>query len=123
MKPVVGFVGMTHLGLVSASAVAGAGFDTICFDRDEALVANLRKAVLPLIEPDLPELIASNGARQSYTADVADIDRCDVVYVAPDIATDDEGRSDASELGALIDLVGPMLRSDAIFVVLSQVEP
>jgi UDP-glucose 6-dehydrogenase len=39
MKPVVGFVGMTHLGLVSASAVASAGFETICFDRDEALVA------------------------------------------------------------------------------------
>jgi UDPglucose 6-dehydrogenase len=123
MKPVVGFVGMTHLGLVSASAVAGAGFETICFDRDEALVANLRKDVLPVIEPDLPELIASNGARQSYTADVADIARCDVVYVAPDIATDDEGRSDDGELRALIDLVGPKLRSDAIFVVLSQVEP
>jgi UDPglucose 6-dehydrogenase len=123
MKPVVGFVGMTHLGLVSASAVASAGFDTICFDRDETLVANLQKRVLPLVEPDLPELIASNGARQIYTADVADIARCDVVYVAPDIATDDDGRSDASELQALIDLAGPKLRGDAIFVVLSQVEP
>jgi UDPglucose 6-dehydrogenase len=123
MKPVVGFVGMTHLGLVSASAVASAGFETICFDREHALVANLRRGVLPVVEPDLPELIASNGARQTYTADVADIARCDVVYVAPDIATDDEGRSDASVLCALIDLVGPVLRKDAIFVVLSQVEP
>jgi UDPglucose 6-dehydrogenase len=123
MKPVVGFAGMTHLGLVSASAVASAGFETICFDRDEALIASLRKGVLPVVEPDLPELIASNGARQTYTANVADIARCDVVYVAPDIATDDEGHSDASALRALIDLVGPVLRKNAIFVVLSQVEP
>jgi UDPglucose 6-dehydrogenase len=123
MKPIVGFVGMTHLGLVSASAVAGAGFETICFDRDQTLVASLRKGVLPVVEPDLPELIASNGTRQTYTADVADIARCDVVYVAPDIATDDEGRSDVSVLRELIDLVGPVLRKDAIFVVLSQVEP
>ena len=123
MKPIVGFVGMTHLGLVSASAVAGAGFETICFDRDQTLVASLRKGVLPVVEPDLPELIASNGTRQTYTADVADIARCDVVYAAPDIATDDEGRSDASVLRELIDLVGPVLRKDAIFVVLSQVEP
>ena len=123
MKPIVGFVGMTHLGLVSASAVASAGFETICFDRDQTLVASLRNGVLPVVEPDLPELIVSNGSRQTYTADVADIARCDVVYVAPDIATDDDGRSDASALRALIDLVGPVLRKDAIFVVLSQVAP
>ena len=123
MKPIVGFVGMTHLGLVSASAVARAGFETICFDQDQTLVASLRNGVLPVVEPDLPELIVSNGSRQTYTADVADIARCDVVYVAPDIATDDDGRSDASALRALIDLVGPVLRKDAIFVVLSQVAP
>ncbi|MGO9361538.1 MAG: UDP binding domain-containing protein [Xanthobacteraceae bacterium] len=122
MKPVVGFVGMTHLGLVSASAVAGAGFETVCFDRDEALVANLRRASLPVLEPALPELIASNGARQTYSANAADIARCDVVYVAPDIATDDEGRSDDGPLRELIDLVRPVLRTDAILVVLSQVE-
>jgi UDPglucose 6-dehydrogenase len=123
VKPVVGFVGMTHLGLVSASAVAGAGFETICFDRDEALVADLQGGRLPVLEPALPELIASNGARQTYSANAADIARCDVVYVAPDIATDDEGRSDASSLRELIDLVWPVLRKDAILVVLSQVEP
>jgi UDPglucose 6-dehydrogenase len=123
MKPVVGFVGMTHLGLVSASAVASAGFETICFDRDEALVANLQLGKPGLLEPGLPELMAANGACQTFSADIADIARCDVVYVAPDIATDDEGRSDASLLRELIELVRPVLRKDAILVVLSQVEP
>jgi UDPglucose 6-dehydrogenase len=123
MKPVVGFVGMTHLGMVSASAVAGAGFETICFDRDAVLVANLRQGILPVLEPALPELIAANGARQTYSADAAAIAGCDVVYVAPDIATDDEGRSDTGCLRELIDLVRPVLRKDAVLVVLSQVEP
>ena len=31
-SPVVGFLGMTHLGLVSATAVASVGFETVCFD-------------------------------------------------------------------------------------------
>ncbi len=123
MKPVVGFVGMTHLGLVSASAVAGAGFDTICFDRDPALVADLRSGILPVLEPALPELIAANGARQTYSADAADIALCDVVYIALDIETGDDGRSDLSCLRELIDLVRPVLRKDAVLVVLSQVEP
>jgi UDPglucose 6-dehydrogenase len=123
MKPVVGFAGMTHLGLVSASAVAGAGFETICFDRDEAMVADLRKGKLPILEPGLLELIASNGTRQTFSADAASIAGCDVIYVAPDIATDEEGRSDTSKLCDLIEFVGTLLRNDAILVVLSQVEP
>ena len=123
MKPVVGFVGMTHLGLVSASAVAAAGFETICFDRDVALLAGLRCGKLPVLEPGLPELIAANGSRQRYSADIADIARCDVVYLAPDIATDDAGHSDTGALRGLIDLVRPALREDAVLVVLSQVEP
>jgi UDPglucose 6-dehydrogenase len=123
MKPVVGFVGMTHLGLVSASAVAGAGFETICIDRDEARVADLRNGKLGVVEPGLPELIAANRTHQIYSANPGDVARCDVVYVAPDVATDDEGRSDVSSLNELIDLVIPYLRRDAILVVLSQVEP
>lgn len=114
---------MTHLGLVSASAVASAGFETICFDRDETLVADLRKGKLAVLEPGLPELIAANGGRQTFSTSAADIARCEVVYIAPDIPTDDEGRSETVLLGELIELIRPVLREDAVLVVLSQVEP
>jgi UDPglucose 6-dehydrogenase len=121
--PVVGFAGMTHLGLVSSAAVAGADFETICFDQDAKLIASLAKGELPVSEPDLAELIKANGAGQKFTSSVSDLARCDVVYAAPDIATDAEGRSDTSALTALIDLVVPAMSADAALVVLSQVEP
>ena len=35
--PVIGFAGMTHLGLVSATAVASRGFQTICYDADDCI--------------------------------------------------------------------------------------
>ena len=35
--PLVGFVGMTHLGLVSGVAAAEKGFQVICFDQDEEI--------------------------------------------------------------------------------------
>jgi UDPglucose 6-dehydrogenase len=123
MKPIVAFAGMTHLGLVSASAIAGAGFETVCFDGDADLIGRLNKGDLPIVEPDLAELIKSNVARQTFTSSLIDIGRCDVVYVAPDIATDDEGRSDTSVLTALIDRVVPAMHPKAVLVVLSQVEP
>jgi UDPglucose 6-dehydrogenase len=123
MTPVVGFAGMTHLGLVSATGVASAGFETLCFDPDAALVARIEAGQLPVVEPGLIDLLSSNRARQRFTATKEDLTRCDVVYVSPDVATDDVGRSDTAMLRTLIDMVVPVLKSDACLVVLSQVEP
>jgi UDPglucose 6-dehydrogenase len=122
-QPVVAFAGMTHLGLVSAAAVASAGFETVCFDKDDILIARLKKGDLPVVEPRLPELLKSNGRRQTFTSSVSDIRGCDIVYVAPDVSTDDEGRSDTSAPTELINLIVPAMGPQAVLVVLSQVEP
>jgi UDPglucose 6-dehydrogenase len=122
-KPIVGFAGMTHLGIVSATAVASAGFETICFDPDIALIPGLQSGQLPVVEPGLDDLLASNGGRQRFTATARDLSRCDVVYLSPDVATDDAGQSDTSMLQKLIDVVIPVLNPESCIVVLSQVEP
>lgn len=121
--PVVGFAGMTHLGLVSASAVAERGFETVCFDADRALIDRLGRRDWPVLEPGLDELIRGNGARQRFTTTRSDLAACDVVYVAPDVPTDDQGTSDVSGLTALIAEVAVAMRPDAVMVVLSQVPP
>ena len=120
---VVGVAGMTHLGLVSGSAIASKGFETICYDGDAALIAEIRTGRLPVHEPGLEEMVRGNGALQTFTADVADLGRCDVTYIAPDIPTDERGRSDISIIQALIDTVVPVMQPTATMVVLSQVEP
>jgi UDPglucose 6-dehydrogenase len=114
---------MTHLGLNSAVAAAERGFVTVCFDPDAALTGRLAVGDLPVIEPDLPELRAKNAERLAFTSKVDDLKRCDVVYVAPDVPTDDEGKSDLRGIDALLLAVQAGLRPDAILVVLSQVPP
>jgi UDPglucose 6-dehydrogenase len=121
--PVVGFAGMTHLGLVSASAVAGRGFSTVCYDADPALIAGLKTAQLPVIEPDLDELVRANGARQSFTSSLADLHRCDIVNIAADVPTNDQGESDLTGIRKLIDQVTAALAPHAVLIVLCQVPP
>ena len=121
--PVVAFVGMTHLGLNSAVAGAERGFEMVCFDTDPALIDRLNAGQLPVLEPDLDDLVAKNKARLAFTADPEQLKRCDVVYVAPDVATDDNGGSDLSVINALLDLTFKHARPDATIVVLSQVPP
>jgi UDPglucose 6-dehydrogenase len=114
---------MTHLGLVSASVVASRGFQAICYDRDAALIERLKAAQLPVLEPGLGDLLRSNGARQTFTAAVDDLGRCDVVYIAADVPTNDAGESDLTGIRALIDGVARALAPTAVLVVLSQVPP
>jgi UDPglucose 6-dehydrogenase len=121
--PRIGYAAMTHLGLNAAVAAAAKGFETVCFDADPALIARLAGGDLPVVEPDLPELLATNRARIAFTADAADLARCDVVYLALDVPTDDAGRSDLAGLDRLLELVIPALGSRATLVVLSQVPP
>lgn len=121
--PTVGFAGMTHLGINSATAVAARGFPVVGYHDDAGLTARLAHGDLPIVEPDLDDLIAANRDRLRFTADVADLGVCDVVYIAADVPTDDTGRSDLAPIRALIDRVASALRDDAILVVLCQVPP
>jgi UDPglucose 6-dehydrogenase len=120
---VIGYAGMTHLGLNSAAAAAEKGFETICFDPDPAVVVKLNSGVLPVMEPGLQQLLEKNRARIRFTSDSGDLIRCDVVYIAADVPTDDKGESNLTGIRALIDTAAASLNNKAILVILCQVPP
>ena len=112
MTPVIGYAGMTHLGLVSASAAAGQGFRTVAFDPDPSLIGRLADGDLPVSEPDLPELIRRAAANLVFRADDGALGGCDVVYVAVDVPTDDRGQSDLAPIKAMVERVRGKLAAD-----------
>jgi UDPglucose 6-dehydrogenase len=121
--PVVGYVGMTHLGLCSAIAAASKGFATRALDRDAALVTRLEAGELPVVEPALDDLLREHRARIEFSAEAAALGACDVIYVAPDVPTDDTGKSNLAALDDLLAFTLANTRPDAVVVVLSQVPP
>ena len=123
MLPVLGFVGMTHLGLVSGVAAAEKGFPVVCFDLNPVHILSLSVGSLQVSEPRLDELILKNKKHLKFTSDPSALLACDVVYVAPDVPTDRSGVSDLGSLNTLLDLVFSAARKDAVIVILSQVPP
>jgi UDPglucose 6-dehydrogenase len=121
--PVVGFAGMSHLGIVSLAAAAAKGFAAVGFDRDASLVARLRKHELPVSEPGLEQLFAANAGRVRFTSSADELAACDLVYIAADVPTDDEATSDLAPIRALIDRVARHLGRHSVLIVLSQVPP
>src|SRR5688572_8220020 len=103
MGATIVFAGMTHLGLVSGVSAAEKGFSVVCFDADKQRIAAISEGRLPVSEPRLDDLVRKNKARLRFTASSADLAACDVVYVAPDVPTDDHGNSDLGPISALLD--------------------
>ena len=93
-KPVIGFAGLTHLGLNSAVASAAKGFSVIGYYNDLELVAHLNEGNPHVTEPQLPELMESHRKRLIFSADLSCLATCDIVYIAVDVPTDEQGKSD-----------------------------
>ena len=121
--PVIGFAGMTHLGLVHAVAFAEKGFSVVCYDEQIALIQELKAHQLPVNEPQLDDLVVQNRTRLQYTSDLTHLKTCDVVFIAYDVPTDDEGNSNLDVIHQLLTRVSPVLNVNTSLVLLSQVPP
>jgi UDPglucose 6-dehydrogenase len=119
----IGYIGLSHLGLVSGVAAAAKGFEVICFDPDSELVGRLSRSDFPIEEPGFKEMAEQHRKRLHYTSDPAELLRCKVVFYALDVRTTPDNRSDLGPLTTLIEDTARFLRPGATAVVMSQVHP
>jgi UDPglucose 6-dehydrogenase len=81
----VAMIGSGYVGLVSGACFADFGHEVVCVDKDESKIAALERGVMPIFEPGLPELVASNvrQRRLSFTADASRaVANADVIFIA-----------------------------------------
>lgn len=124
MSPnLVAYVGLTHLGLVSAAAALEKGFKVLCFDPDEGLVNSIKASKYPINEPGFEEIIIKNKDRICFTSRLEDLTKADLVYIAPDIPTNNMGVSDLGGIRKLITLISPYISKTSCLIILSQVPP
>lgn len=119
----IGYVGLSHLGLISSLAAAEKGFATVAFDRDPTRVNAIAAGRLSISEPGLDELFASVRERIRFSCDPTELAGCRVVYVSIDVPTDPDGRSDLAPVHDLLEVVVGATQPGTVVVILSQVHP
>jgi UDPglucose 6-dehydrogenase len=119
----IGFIGLSHLGLVYATATAAKGFSVLGLDPREDLCAAIRRGELPVSEPGLDELFRANRNRLEVSSDWKRLEACELVFFALDVPTDSANRSDLGPLRELMERAVPFLNASATVVVLCQVPP
>ena len=78
-------IGSGYVGLVSGACFSDFGHEVTCVDLDESKIDGLRQGQIPIYEPGLEDLVASNAAagRLSFTTELAPaVADADVVFIA-----------------------------------------
>ena len=81
----IAMIGTGYVGLVSAACLSEFGHDVVCVDKDEAKITGLHAGKVPIFEPGLDEVVATNvkAGRLSFTSDLAAaMPAADAVFIA-----------------------------------------
>ena len=121
----IAIVGSGYVGLVSGACFADFGHDVVCIDKDPAKIESLQAGIMPIYEPGLAELVASNvkAGRLTFTTDLAEgIADASAIFIA--VGTPSrrgDGHADLSFVYAVAEEVGRNLKQPAVIVTKSTV--
>src|SRR5215475_9827915 len=109
----IAVIGTGYVGLVSGACFSEFGVSVACVDKDAAKIERLKAGEIPIYEPGLEELVASNtrAGRLSFTTDLtAAVAGADAVFIA--VGTPSrrgDGHADLSYVYAAAEAVGRAL--------------
>jgi UDPglucose 6-dehydrogenase len=81
----IAMIGSGYVGLVSGACFSEFGVSVTCVDSDAGKIERLKRGEMPIYEPGLDQLVASNAAagRLAFTTDLkAAVDGADAVFIA-----------------------------------------
>ncbi|TXC74232.1 UDP-glucose/GDP-mannose dehydrogenase family protein [Sphingorhabdus soli] len=113
-------IGAGYVGLVSGACFADFGHEVTCVDKDPTKIDALLGGIMPIYEPGLEALVASNVAagRLSFSTDVtAGVAGADAVFIA--VGTPSrrgDGHADLSYVHAAAKEVGAAIAGDCVIV-------
>jgi UDPglucose 6-dehydrogenase len=118
-------IGTGYVGLVSGACFSDFGHEVICVDKDASKIEALERNVMPIYEPGLDALVATNvkAGRLSFTTDLAaGVAGADAVFIA--VGTPSrrgDGHADLSYVFGAVREVVAALTGPAVIVTKSTV--
>ncbi len=121
----VAMIGTGYVGLVSGACFADFGHEVICIDKDPGKIERLNAGGIPIFEPGLDVLVASNvkAGRLSFTTEAAEaVKTADAVFIAVGTPTRrGDGHADLSYVYAAAEEIAGLIDGFTVIVTKSTV--
>ena len=120
MKKFIGFVGLSHLGVVTSIAFSLKKINVVAYDENLKNVFKKNKIIIK--EPGLQKSIDKNKFIK-FTDDFNFLIKCNIIYISFDIPTDSNGIGDYSIVNKTLKKLNKYLPKNKIIVIHSQIYP
>ena len=117
-------VGVGYVGLVTGTCFAEFGNHVICVDKDEERIASLQKAIIPIYEPGLEEMVKRNqsAGRLNFTRNVNEaVEKSLVVFIAVGTPSDSRGSANLEYVYQVAETIGKLMKGYKIIITKSTV--
>ena len=115
----ISVVGTGYVGLVTGACFAELGNEVVCLDIDQAKIDNLKRGILPIFEPGLDEVVATNVAagRLSFTSSYDDaIPGSQFAFISVDTPSGPEGEANMSRARSAAESIARSATGNLIIV-------
>jgi len=112
-------IGTGYVGLVTGACFAEMGNDVICVDVDHGKIDRLKQGILPIYEPGLDAIVASNskaGRLRFTTSLVEAMHDSNVFFIAVGTPPGEDGSADLQYVQAVAREIGRHLKDYAVVV-------
>jgi UDPglucose 6-dehydrogenase len=116
----IGIFGAGWVGLVTGACFAELGHEVVVRDVVPEKIEALRRGEVPFHEDGVPELLAKNRERLSFTLGAADVADCEFLFVCVDTPPTYSGDADLSRVWTVVDEL-PELSGEPVLVMKSTV--
>ena len=120
----ISIFGTGYVGLVTGACLAEVGHRVLCMDVDTAKIEGLQRGEVPIYEPGLEELVASNTASGNlrFTSELsAAVTASDLIFIAVGTPPDEDGSADLSHVLEVAANIGKHMESPKLVVTKSTV--
>ncbi len=120
----ISVIGTGYVGLVSGTCLAEVGNDVLCIDTDQDKISGLIEGRLPIYEPGLDTLVASNteAERLQFSTDIkAGVEHGEVLFIAVGTPPDENGSADLQHVLEVAHAIGQHLQGYRVLVTKSTV--
>ena len=112
-------VGSGYVGLVTGTCFAEMGHNVVCVDIDKKKIDNLKKAIVPIYEPGLEELVKKNikSGRLSFSTSLEEgVKNSLFVFIAVGTPPDEDGSADLKHVLAVAKSAAQFMDGFRVFV-------
>ena len=93
-KMIIGFYGMSHLGINYMTASAAKGFKSIAYDENKKLIDDLVSGKKIINEPNVFKNIKKYKKNIVFTNNFKNFEKCKIIFISSDVSTNSKGKSD-----------------------------